>query len=53
MKTIDWSWITGMMVGIEFPSVKEIDEDLLFCMALDLLIVRVVVMKWASAQEKE
>lgn len=38
--------ITGLMLGIEFPPPEEIDEDLTFCMAIDLFIVRLVLLKW-------
>lgn len=42
--------IRGVMVGIEFPSAEDLDEpDLVFAMALDLLIFRVVWLVWRTA----
>jgi hypothetical protein len=43
---IDVSLIQGLMVGIEFPPLMEIDEDVTFCCALDLGIIRVVFVRW-------
>jgi hypothetical protein len=43
------SLITGLMFGIEFPAPEELDEDLAFAMALDLGIVRIVMLKWKTA----
>lgn len=46
--------ITGVMLGIEFPPVEgvvnEDEEDLQFCMVIDLLVFRVMVTKWKEAE---
>ena len=42
--------LTGVMLGIEFPSPKDIDEDLLFACVLDLFIFRFVFLKWKASE---
>jgi hypothetical protein len=51
MTEISVDFITGLMFGIEFPDVSEIDEDLSWAMALDLFVVRVMVVKWKKEAE--
>lgn len=46
MTEIAVDWITGLSVGLEFPPVKDIDEDLKFAMNIDLFIFRVVFLIW-------
>lgn len=44
--------ITGMMLGIEFPSAEDLDEpDLSFAMVVDLLIFRIILLRWNKEQE--
>jgi hypothetical protein len=50
MIEISLDFITGLMFGIEFPDVSEIDEDITWAMAIDLLVVRVMVVRWKEAQ---
>lgn len=40
------SFITGMMVGIEFPTPSDFSEDLVFIMVVDLVIFRLTLLKW-------
>ena len=46
MTELHFGWITGLMFGIEFNSIDEIDNDLQFAMTIDLGIVRFVLMVW-------
>jgi hypothetical protein len=50
MIEISLDFITGLMFGIEFPDVSEIDEDITWAMAIDLFIVRVMVVSWKTAE---
>jgi hypothetical protein len=45
------SWLQGVMVGIEFPPLMEIDEDVAFVMCVDLFIVRLLLIKWRTSNE--
>lgn len=49
MFEVDFNFITGLSFGIEFPPLMEINEDILFAMAIDLGIFRFVVTKWKQA----
>lgn len=49
MNNLDISLINGVMVGIEFPPLMELDEDVKFAMCLDLFIVRIVFIRWNKA----
>lgn len=46
--------ITGVMLGIEFPPVEDIvneeNNDLQFCMVIDLFIFRFMLAKWKEAE---
>lgn len=44
------SFITGMMVGIEFPTPSDFSEDLKFIVVVDLLIFRLTLMKWDKVE---
>lgn len=50
MTEINLGLINGLMFGIEFPPVNEIDEDLTFAVAIDLAIVRVMILRWKTAE---
>lgn len=43
-------FLCGMMLGIEFPPVAEIDEDLRFAMVIDLLILRISFLGWKTEE---
>jgi hypothetical protein len=43
---IDIGLIQGVMFGIEFPPLMEVDPDVKFAMAIDIGIVRVTVIRW-------
>lgn len=48
MSEFSIDFITGFMVGIEFPPVEEIDEDLKFAVVVTLGIFRIVFTMWKS-----
>lgn len=51
MFEIKLNWITGVSLGLEFIPPAEIDEDLTFCMVVDLLIVRLQFLNWKKDSE--
>jgi hypothetical protein len=48
---IEGSLITGLMFGIEFPPVDEINEDMRFAMVIDIGIVRLTIVRWKLTEE--
>jgi hypothetical protein len=51
MTELSVNMITGMMLGIEFPSAEELEEpDLKFAMVIDLLIFRIVLLSWKEEE---
>jgi hypothetical protein len=51
MIALELSFITGMMLGIEFPNPAFLDEDLKFIMVVDLLIFRIQFHVWKTGDE--
>jgi hypothetical protein len=55
MWSLNFDWINGMMLGIEFPQMIAIGDDeddeveVAFTVQLDLLILRVVIMRLRQA----
>ena len=49
MTEVAFAFITGMMLGIEFPNTEEIEEDVSFMMVIDLFVIRVVITKYILA----
>lgn len=43
-------FITGMMVGVEFPDPSLLHEDMKFCMVVDLLIIRFNFIWWKTEE---
>jgi hypothetical protein len=41
------------MFGLEFPPLMEVEKDVTFAMCLDLLIVRIVFIRWKEADGDE
>lgn len=50
MLEFNLDFITGVMVGIEFPNLSEVNEDIEFAMVIDLLILRFQFIKWKTAE---
>lgn len=44
MFSVGLQWITGMMIGIEFPDKEDLPPEVSFGFVVDLLIVRAVFM---------
>ena len=42
--------INGLMVGIEHVSGDIIDDDVVWAISFDLLVIRVVIIKWKTAE---
>lgn len=55
MWSLNYDWINGMMLGIEFPQMIAISEEedseveVAFTVQLDLLILRIVIMRLRQA----
>jgi hypothetical protein len=49
---IDISWITGLMLGLEFPALMEIMEDVEFAAVIDLFIVRIAFVRWKVVEQE-
>lgn len=50
MTELHFGWITGLMFGLEFNDVSDINEDLSFAMTMDLGIIRLVLMIWKTEE---
>lgn len=42
------SLVQGLMLGIEFPPLMEIDGDIQFAMVVDILVFRLTLVKWKT-----
>ena len=47
MSEVSVGLITGMMFGIEFP---DLDEDMTFALVIDLVIIRLMFIRWKEAE---
>ena len=50
MTELHFGWITGLMFGLEFNAIDEIDDDLQFAMTVDLFIARFILMIWKTGE---
>ena len=46
MIELSLDFITGLMIGMEFPPARELHEDMAFCMVVDLAIIRFTLVYW-------